>query len=667
MSSLPSVSHMSLAPNQSARRSHRHKRSGAVSGDFDIVGLGLFGAPPTNSREGRHLSTSSTPQAQPAEVNSFHHKLFSGLFVPPTDISPDQAQLDRFFKFSNENDFANTPHKEEFMFPSKGADLDSMSASPRMLSATRRGFSGLSSNLNSPIRLKPKTSRPSFNLTPKLFMTEETVFNDENIPDAVIDLDEILNASSHAGDRPEIGGVELHKFSSPKDDDLFLFLNTRIGLSVVHHGSPYSSPAYLKQMIREPVTDAIEEEEDMEEYKLAEEEITTLRSGEATVGEIDDSSDIKDFEHFANPQNAFHGIYTTMSANSSSSSLQANLLIAQRTSSAPLLEKTSSISSKDSNMSTFANASTPTSKRSSAMATRYQSFYDQSFKISSALKFSSTDSVHLVKSNSNGDSGAGEFPASNNLNLLGHSSSLPSLKSNIKRPIPMTLADVRFMRDPKSNYTTLNNATKISPHDPQGRPCGQRPQSPPARPHLETNLQQECKSVGPCIAVSKNLSNSASSKASNSSSTVSSGGNISPDQFALASHVDTLPLATKPPTYRTRSTTPIIVVSMEQDGLSLASTPSPAKLSSSEEQYRGKASHHVQSIVPATTITSFKEQSGLDRSTVEHVGTFHHDGSKGEANRDPSSSPSTDGDQKSKSKNTRRKAERLSGWFRRRK
>lgn len=122
---------------------HRHRRLAAVSGDFDL-GLGLMPPP----------------------------------VVPERD---DELQ----FHFSKD-DFRNNPDAE-FHFPS-------------VVSPPRR----TERSLNSPIRLKkssashalfsqPPSSAPVGLVTPRLFLTEETTYSD-NVPDAVIDLDEIIHA-----------------------------------------------------------------------------------------------------------------------------------------------------------------------------------------------------------------------------------------------------------------------------------------------------------------------------------------------------------------------------------------------------------------------------------------------------------------------------------------
>lgn len=65
---------LSTVSNQPHRRGHAHKRSAAISGDFDVIGMDFFKAPPSNQQsfsqqshsqslpKDSFLNTNSTPQ-----------------------------------------------------------------------------------------------------------------------------------------------------------------------------------------------------------------------------------------------------------------------------------------------------------------------------------------------------------------------------------------------------------------------------------------------------------------------------------------------------------------------------------------------------------------------------------------------------------------------------
>ncbi|ODV77674.1 uncharacterized protein CANTADRAFT_30087, partial [Suhomyces tanzawaensis NRRL Y-17324] len=76
MSSLPNLSnHLSVTPLGGG--THRHRRSAAISGDFDAMGLGLFSPSP----------------------------------------SSNEPDFQKHYNFNNCEDFTNKPSSSEFSFP----------------------------------------------------------------------------------------------------------------------------------------------------------------------------------------------------------------------------------------------------------------------------------------------------------------------------------------------------------------------------------------------------------------------------------------------------------------------------------------------------------------------------------------------------------------------
>ncbi|KAF6069759.1 hypothetical protein FOB64_002838 [Candida albicans] len=148
MSSLPNPNPNHLTPNFN-RRGHRHKRSQAMSGDFDAIGLGLFNSP-------SHLTTNNT-----THVSSFS----SSSPPPPPPIFSMSDDLDKHYQFNNTEDFANNPN-QGFAFPNitkSSGKLESYSS-----------------------------SAPSS-------------VNKDNVPEALIDLDDIFKANLHIGDNNNTG------------------------------------------------------------------------------------------------------------------------------------------------------------------------------------------------------------------------------------------------------------------------------------------------------------------------------------------------------------------------------------------------------------------------------------------------------------------------------
>jgi hypothetical protein len=376
--------------------------------------------------------------------------------MPKFDTTADD--IDRHFPFNNEEDFTTTPNMSSFSFPnaptapnpstngsfsfpatSKTPDLSK--SSPRYTSTLspgrRASFLGTNS-LHSPIKLGTSYHRQtkSSSYIKTRFFNHEDYVDDDDIPSAVIDLDEILNANLSIGDTScsnEL--VSQHQIPTddifPPDDDFLASPFTKQSISNPFINSPYhnvNSTPIVEQPIEEQ-TDSIAEEDDID--------IDRIEIHDNVV--IDDSDD----EFFLHPPPP-GSIYNNASANSSSSSLR-------RLPNSHLIEKTLSNSSKDStNSGTAHNIRIVTpppigQKRSGAKANRYQIFYDQSNRISNALKNSSSDSINLVRTNSNG---------SKELRSLGHSSSLPSLKS---------LRRANSYHYPLPRFTELRNTRMGSP------------------------------------------------------------------------------------------------------------------------------------------------------------------------------------------------------------
>lgn len=383
MSSAPSYSNMPAPSAQSGKRTHRHRRSGAISGNFDVAGLGFFSPPPPISNAPRHSPHSLNPTPQ---ISSGSPHLRLNLSHMVFNTNSDSDVLDWHYNFCNEEDFSNKPTGFEFEFP---AIVPNSPASPFLSpSAAHSPLNRLSGGLpmlNSPIRLRNKRSVSSMNGTSKLFLTDETVMNKDNVPDALIDLDEILNHNNMLADR-SVGDNCVE----PLFGEAGLPPPHRSHTLQLHTFSPFSSPAYFKHQIREP-SDAIEEEDDIEEIPLniPPSSITLLSTSQP--GTANDSATASNSVPLT--ASTASDLYQ-LSVNSSNTSLPSIEYGTQRNLSATLLEKSISNSSRDSGYSGLAFVKSNSIKRGSgAKASRYQTFYDQSLKISYALKNSSAENL----------------------------------------------------------------------------------------------------------------------------------------------------------------------------------------------------------------------------------------------------------------------------------
>lgn len=236
-----------------------------------------------------------------------------------------------------------------------------------------------------------------------------------------------------------------------------------------------------------------------------------------------------------------------------------------------MIEKTFSNDSSNNNYH-YGTVSTPTqnssgNKRSGAKATRYQSFYDQSFKISNALKVSSTESVNIVRTTSN-DSGSIQLPKE--VRILGHSSSLPSLKTVLNKRSNQKL---RFNEIRISSVASNNSTNSTVGSSGQARKL-----SPPIQvknkvsnnSHPNLNMvpnNTPPKTIGPLPIITKHDSNSPISVNSEVSSTIiSSNATIQTEHSSLHDQ-QTGSFASKDSEQHTivDIPTPQIVISTEED------------------------------------------------------------------------------------------------------
>ena len=367
---------------------HRHRRSGAISGDYEILGLGLLS--PGNSRIDDVSKTTLTGAGTGKEYSK----------TPPSDKAGDiRDYLDEHFRFNNEDDFTNKPLSAEFTFPSNATTLSNKFPEEQVEEGSNMMQNVYaSSGLSSPIPISHKKSAStSTGSNTKFFLTQDTCFNEEDVPNAVIDLDEVSKPNTPK----EENRRNFHKRTklSPLD-----YLNNDAFMSLFKDSSPHpvNTKPLLQQPIQEHSGDVIDE------------------SDEENVPNNKKKVDTEKPESFSNPHLALDNLYSNSSVNSSSSSLHSNKLI----------DKVSINSSNNNSIKVH------TTKKPISKANRYQSIYDQSYRISSALKNSSTESIAFQTSNN----GINSLCQKDMGKILGHSSSLPVLKStsasqnNSKRP-----------------------------------------------------------------------------------------------------------------------------------------------------------------------------------------------------------------------------------------
>ena len=572
MSSLPSsTNHLSVTPT-SSRKIHRHRRSAAISGDFDSMGLGLFSPPPTS-------------------------KSLNNISINPSNAYSNESSVDKHFQFDNVQDFTNKPVVDGFAFPNKTPDMNKTpsGASPQHFGTLSPGRNSplhpSSYGLNSPIKLDHRKAASVSNISKtRFFLTEETNLNKENIPDALIDLDEVMNANLHIGyisnstsnstpynhTRTELAPPDIENYddflgspftkqgpspfvSSPLSSllsqsnhlthSLFNCYNTSTVSNNNHNGLNLSNLLF-DQPIQEQTGDSSAEEEDSK--GLLNDNVHENVENDGSLEYLPSFNETEDL--FANPPSLIlgSGIYSNLSASSSTSSLRST---GNRVLSSNFIEKTLSNSSRDSaisngvpvntpTLSSINTVGTPSGKRSGAKANRYQIFYDQSNRISNALKVSSSESINIVRSNSSNHNNNG---STKEIRSLGHSSSLPSLKSNPKRNMqiqPRTLVRFGELRTLVPEYRRVPTPPVTSLSQEKVNVLASHSSTKQAESvniHSGSKIPQTVNSKSSTtLTLNKNASTSPISVHSDASSTVISSNDTiqSTDRSSLASHTD---------------------------------------------------------------------------------------------------------------------------------
>ena len=103
----------SLATPSMHKRTHRHKRSQAISGDFDAMGLGLFNSPPLASspinihkpqRQQVHLPQLPPSYQSPIPIRNNHSNdalLLLLVNKVDEDMDKENNEFDRYYQFNN--------------------------------------------------------------------------------------------------------------------------------------------------------------------------------------------------------------------------------------------------------------------------------------------------------------------------------------------------------------------------------------------------------------------------------------------------------------------------------------------------------------------------------------------------------------------------------------
>lgn len=376
-------------PNNVPKRGHRHRRSAAISGDFDTS---TFLQPPTSNLNSHSLSKSlpSSPIRNSSNGNSINDLLLES--SSPNKYSPCIANS----AFSNLHNNINN------------------------------------NNNNNNNNSNNNKFNPSSNLssTPiKLYLTEETRFSDSNsnIPDAMIDLDDINHRPFNSSSLP----------TSSTGNQLFPSLNlpplTPTNQSTIkfsHHLPKHSilcSPKKQDVMIVEEIT---------------EENNTFHLEDDSFIDDLEDNdSSYENLLPNSASQNDYHSMLMSKHLNNSLTSIPTKN---SQTSSLASSTSNQQILTSSSSPNPFSNVNTP-SISSLKGKVRYQSYYTQNYNYNYNYNLPSTP-----KNNS-------QPPFTQRLN---NSTSMSPIKPSIKSPFRYQT----LQYDLPDNFHTENHQLDIDIH-----------------------------------------------------------------------------------------------------------------------------------------------------------------------------------------------------------
>lgn len=473
---LPSL-HLNVPPPHRSTpvNRHRHRRSAAISGDFDAPG----------SLWGPNLLATSPAHSKPVPLA---HALFLSLGAA-MDVSPE-PELDRTFRFNNAEDFSVLP--AQFAFPNVPSyDMcKTPPASPRafnqsvwpnspfaysspvsaMSPSHKRVFGG--SRLESPIRLGHSPSRSMPNA--RVFQMDDAT-SLRNVPDAIIDLDEALAPQRMGSPRNA-----MRRYSAEACE-------AHIPLRCSTPPQPFLDAIFD--------TAAIQEEDDCE--------VPEITAGSSIVLPVP-ASKIPDLQ-LAPPPEA--PLYCNSSASSSLVSLGHSA--AGGGSGAAWGALAYGVAKKEFDFETPAiRPPLPRKQRLGAKASRYLAFYDQSSRVSNALKVLSLESINNFQI---------ALPLKDTERRLGHLSSLPSLK---QVPVRHTLMSTRSINLGRNDQRPVPNPSSLAQE---------------VSAHSKSSMRQ----VKPSTTVSSNPKVSSASPISIHLDGLSSTGTVElTDRLSITSHTD---------------------------------------------------------------------------------------------------------------------------------
>ncbi|GMG39331.1 unnamed protein product [Ambrosiozyma monospora] len=181
-SMLSEVQPVSLLPP----RRHRHRRSAAISGDFDVQGMGIFLPPQVNAA----ISASGSKSVPSSLSGSPVKNNFATLAGTPSKSSNASV------KTPSTPNFLVTDEDTKRTVSPRGDDLESLNSPFKKPNAdfVSTASSGPNSANSSTDRLSASAQSTTSSSQLRFFITEEAKFDKHSsIPNAVIDLDDILN------------------------------------------------------------------------------------------------------------------------------------------------------------------------------------------------------------------------------------------------------------------------------------------------------------------------------------------------------------------------------------------------------------------------------------------------------------------------------------------
>ncbi|ODQ49462.1 hypothetical protein PICMEDRAFT_9926 [Pichia membranifaciens NRRL Y-2026] len=417
---------MTLQP-PTVKRGHRHRRSAAISGDFDSNSF--LQPPPTSANSSNALNLSKSLPCSPVKSSVISSILGNGSGGTTLHPKESMARLD-----------CTAPT----LTPAPTTGFNSSLQNSSYSNSTGNNNSGSTSNYYYASTSNTTTTpTPNSNLsTPiKFYLTDETKFtnSNSNIPDALIDLDDINNNSTFSSSLPNNFNLSLNLNPASKfGKKQFSFHDFEGHTNHLPKHSLLCSPKKTDVMIVEEITEEnntfdLENDADENVYNL--ENTGKYNNNNSNNNHISNNNNSSGVEEEDEEDDSYDNIIPSSTFSNNQFELNSLLMSKQLNNSLTSLptknSNNSSSNSINSNPNPFSTLNT-SSISSLKGKVRYQSYYSLAPSTPKNSHHHNFNSIGTTTSNTTTSNGLSS--ANGNYHRLSNSMSMSPIKPTVKSP-----------------------------------------------------------------------------------------------------------------------------------------------------------------------------------------------------------------------------------------